>query len=291
MSISKNLLQPWVYSKESWKRPVKQIDPQTGEVIRVWNSIQDAARELKIQAATITAVCRKRRTQRAVGGYSWVYADGSSAQYQWPGVKPKKEVSGKSVLQFTKSGRFLKEWISISAASRSLGICGGSIGSCARGQYQSAGGYLWTFCQKKGESTSQITIDQYTPRAKPVLQFSKEGQLIRQWADAKMAAEELKISVAIIRRCAQGAPHCKSAAGYQWRYLDETIAQCNDIATVNSISGSKSVLQINKITGAVLKKWNSVNSAAKQLKISGTCIRKCANGQRSQASGYIWKYK
>ena len=49
------------------------------------------------------------------------------------------------ILQFTKSGEFIKEWPSISEAERQLGIFHSSICDCLKGRYKSAGGYVWRY--------------------------------------------------------------------------------------------------------------------------------------------------
>lgn len=51
----------------------------------------------------------------------------------------------KKILQFTKSGEFIKEWPSASEASRQLKINRGSICSCCNGKRKSAGGYVWEY--------------------------------------------------------------------------------------------------------------------------------------------------
>lgn len=51
----------------------------------------------------------------------------------------------KKVLQFTKSGEFIREWPSLREASRQLKINCGHICSCCNGKYKSAGGYVWEY--------------------------------------------------------------------------------------------------------------------------------------------------
>ena len=55
------------------------------------------------------------------------------------------EAQSKKVLQFTKSGEFIKEWLSAMEASRKLGIAQSSICSCCNGKRKSAGGYVWKY--------------------------------------------------------------------------------------------------------------------------------------------------
>ena len=49
------------------------------------------------------------------------------------------------ILQFTKSGEFIKEWPSLSEAYRKLGISPGNICYCLKGHYKSAGGFVWRY--------------------------------------------------------------------------------------------------------------------------------------------------
>ena len=56
-----------------------------------------------------------------------------------------KGVNAKKVLQFTKSGEFIKEWPSAREASRQLGIAQSGICRCCRGITKSAGGFIWQY--------------------------------------------------------------------------------------------------------------------------------------------------
>ena len=47
------------------------------------------------------------------------------------------------ILQFTKSGEFIKEWPSLREAGRQLGIQ--NICSCLKGHRESAGGFVWRY--------------------------------------------------------------------------------------------------------------------------------------------------
>ena len=54
-------------------------------------------------------------------------------------------VNAKKILQFTKSGEFIKEWPSLNEAERELGIAHSSISGCCNGIRKSAGGYIWKY--------------------------------------------------------------------------------------------------------------------------------------------------
>ena len=53
----------------------------------------------------------------------------------------------KKILQFTKSGKSIKEWSSIREASRQLKINCGNICSCCNRKRKFAGGYIWKYAE------------------------------------------------------------------------------------------------------------------------------------------------
>ena len=59
--------------------------------------------------------------------------------------KAVSEANSKKVLQFTKSGEFIKEWQSTREAERELGIAHSNICNCCNGKLQYAGGYVWKY--------------------------------------------------------------------------------------------------------------------------------------------------
>ena len=51
----------------------------------------------------------------------------------------------KKILQFTKSGEFIREWPSATEASRHIGIAQPNICNCCRGKLKSTGGFVWRY--------------------------------------------------------------------------------------------------------------------------------------------------
>ena len=51
-----------------------------------------------------------------------------------------------------------------------------------------------------------------------VLQYTKDGKLIKEWASMNSAARELKINKSGIYSCCNGINRTKSYCGYVWRY-------------------------------------------------------------------------
>ena len=64
-------------------------------------------------------------------------------------------------------------------------------------------------------------LGENSPCSKPILQYSKEGEFIKRWANA---GEAERAGIAIrenISKCCRGSPHYKSAGGYVWKFADE----------------------------------------------------------------------
>ena len=55
------------------------------------------------------------------------------------------KANSKKILQFTKSGEFIREWQSIREASRQLKINCSNICQCCNGKRKYAGGYVWEY--------------------------------------------------------------------------------------------------------------------------------------------------
>ena len=56
-----------------------------------------------------------------------------------------KQKLSKKILQYTKSGEFVREWASMTAIWQELGIAKSNICACCKGKLKSAGGYVWRY--------------------------------------------------------------------------------------------------------------------------------------------------
>lgn len=59
--------------------------------------------------------------------------------------KGAKNPNSKTVYQYDKDGDFIKEWGSTMDVERELNIDSSSVARCARGQYKTAGGFIWKY--------------------------------------------------------------------------------------------------------------------------------------------------
>ena len=52
-------------------------------------------------------------------------------------------MSNKTLKQYSLEGEYLRDWNTMSEASKELGIAISSISLCCRGNYKKAGGFIW----------------------------------------------------------------------------------------------------------------------------------------------------
>lgn len=67
---------------------------------------------------------------------------------------------------------------------------------------------------------SQSLKGENNPSSKPVLQYDKEGNFIKEWEYIKLAAISTNINESCISRCCKFK--LKTAGGYIWRYVNQT---------------------------------------------------------------------
>lgn len=117
---------------------INQIDPTTNEIIKIWDSVKEAAKTLKIDASGISHCLSGRYKTSA--GYKWSYTDENFIKYIPVSAKRKP------VLQFDAITKdFIKEWSCAREAAQTLNITANSIQKNCRGTQKTAGGYIWKY--------------------------------------------------------------------------------------------------------------------------------------------------
>jgi hypothetical protein len=116
------------------------------------------------------------------------------------------------VRQYDNSGAFVKEYISISEASRQTGIKLSKISYVCCGKRNSAGGFGWRYV-----SENLDTIPAIAKKNKSVAQFLEDGTFVSSYESLHDAERE----TGILRQCI--TPAIKRggiAGGFIWKYLD-----------------------------------------------------------------------
>ena len=118
-------------------------------------------------------------------------------------------------------------------------------------------------------------------RSKSIIQYDLQGNIVRKWESATVAARELGYSQSCINWCCLRKPKYNSYKGYIWRYAGD-----NDISYKNW----KQIIKMDA-NGNILKEYFNITEASKENGILQTSIANCIHGRSKSAGGFIWKLK
>jgi len=130
------------WKNDHGQKPVEQIDLKSGESLRSFDSVSDAAFSVGGEPTHITAVCSGR--SKSSNGFFWRF---KGSQAQPPRTKLKKKVQQVCL----ETGRDLAVFDSITDAGKAVGITTSGISFCCNGRKSSisAGGFGWKFVQEE----------------------------------------------------------------------------------------------------------------------------------------------
>ena len=126
--------------------------------------------------------------------------------------------------------------------------------------------------------------------ARPVLQFSQNGDFIARYDSANAAGRALGLinGSNIIKCCKR---EIKTSKGFIWKYEDDPTPLELFLKEKKKRTTGKPVLQFS-LEGSFIKEYESCEKAGKAIgENNGSQINRCARGERKMAHGYIWKYK
>lgn len=116
-------------------KKVKQIDPESGEVVKIWDSQIEACEFYNGNPSLISDAIKRNSLTK---GYYWKFEDDNT-----PLIK-KKNPFNKEVEQIDKNTlEVIKVWDSLSEVERILNIPAGNISNVCKGKRKTAGGFIW----------------------------------------------------------------------------------------------------------------------------------------------------
>ncbi len=132
---------------------------------------------------------------------------------------------GHPVVQLNaKTGAFVAEYQSVSAAARAVGIVGSHIQQVCQGEDVTAAGYQWCFTENYDPASYQVRHRQARggPRGthRPVVQYDGDGKQLRVWDNPPAAARALGLHPDSIRYACRGK--LKTAAGFRWSFVTDS---------------------------------------------------------------------
>ena len=184
---------------------------------------------------------------------------------------------GRSVSQYSKSGKFIKKFKSINECSRESEINSSLINDCCSGKQKTSNNFIFRY--------SEDSFDKYDiidNRTKSICQYSLDGKFIKEHKSAKEASIELNLFSNHITNCCNGKAN--SVKGFIFRYKYDPFDK------FKYKTCEKIVLQFS-MSMEFIKEHKSIKSASKELNINNSCISSCCVGRQKTSGGYIFKYK
>lgn len=133
--IKKRLETSRIKGTKTAPKDIYQYDLQ-GNFVAHYKSSSDAERATQINATAIRSACKKQRY--SAGGFLWSYQMGEIS-YDKP-----THPNAKKVLQYNKSGEFIREWDSLADVCKVYGSTPSNLSKrIARGKFR--GKYIWKF--------------------------------------------------------------------------------------------------------------------------------------------------
>ncbi len=186
----------------------------------------------------------------------------------------------KKVLQYNREGIFISEFESLKKVSEFFGVNNTTIIGAIKNETLSCN-YQWKM--KIGHNVPLKIAPYESLKGLPVIQYSKDGILIKNWADAGVAASFLGTTPGQIYVSIRNEQ--KTAANSLWRlqinnHIPLTIPLPKLLRTY------KPVFQIMHDGSKV--KWNSISEAAKNLHITPAHISDCIRNNK-KAGGFLFE--
>ncbi|HVW60815.1 MAG TPA: NUMOD1 domain-containing DNA-binding protein [Puia sp.] len=201
----------------------------------------------------------------------------------------------KEVSQYSLSGKKIRTYESMAAASRALGLSEGVISKVAKGKLVTAGGYVWRWGKEKNIDMQHFLADRRKTirerNGSRITQYSLTGKRIAVFATAMDAQEATGISAANCLKVANGFN--KSAGGFYWKKGAGPAKIDLRKYTWGNQSGAikrrKAVAQYD-LNGKYIRTFTSVTAAAEHMGIGIIGISTACRGLQHTCKGYKWKF-
>lgn len=299
------------HSKDSYKHYQKAVVQATldGKFVNEFESMKKAEDETGISARSICLVCQGKR--RKAGEFTWFY---KKDFVEGKGMRKLKQC--KKVRQYTKKGKFMKEFESVQDAAKAVGALASNISNACNGRQETCRNYIWKFVEeeeKPDETEDWVVLDEY-----PHDKISRDGRIFSTWVkrlkklkiDGKeyrhvsitdIDGVEHKMFVHMLIAKAyipnprglkfanhiDGDPSNNTVENLEWSNHNLNAQHAYD----NGLNSSrKKVRQLED--GVVVGRFDSMAEAAEAVGVSASAISHCCCGDTGlkTAGGYSWEY-
>jgi hypothetical protein len=191
-------------------RPVYQINIDTLEIVKTYESVTQAAETLDCPYSTIGCACHQRVIQSQ--GYYWCFVD------EYDAWRPRMSQKTFNVICIETQQIYL----SASDAQTKTNIEAPYITACCRKEQKTAGGYHWarlSDIELQDEYSEFINQDPTISKFRPVICIETQ----ETYDYAAEASRILNINKESISRCLRNER--EYAGGYHWAYVDDPAQQ------------------------------------------------------------------
>lgn len=272
-----------------------EVNPQTNEVIKFWDSQREIAEAYNIDYNKLTYAithCKKidghkfERYTAALDGLGlFDYSDG---QHQ---------------IKIYECGELVKIASTAKEASKYTGDSSTAISHLLQDGGESRRGYSYEWKLSKTENEAESKAEPTTrPKAEPkkrerkVCQYSLSGELINTYNSVSEALPMTGVSIVTFYRALKGNDilpnYNKVLGGYIWMYEGKKFTYIHKPVT-KAIKRPKKRKAVNQysLSGELLHTYESINEAATANKLGQSQISHCAKGRTSSAGGCVWRYE
>lgn len=122
----------------------------------------------------------------------------------------------KKVYKYDLEGNFIAEYNSMTEAAidNNMLKCDISAATNAKRRKHTSGGFQWR--SFKADKIEPFDILKNSNYSNPIIQYSLQGEKIKEWKTVSNAARELNISRSAIANCLSGVN--KTSGGFIWKY-------------------------------------------------------------------------
>lgn len=196
----------------------------------------------------------------------------------------------KKIYQYNFDGKLINIYNNLEDMHEKTGYTKDYISAACRHTYPSANGYLWVY--EDDETLIQDLLAKIPPKINhPVLQYSLNGELIREYSSYSEVERILGIDKSQISRVVKDKKG--TAGGYFWKDKDDTTPIEEMINKKNNqYNDRKKRVNQYDLQGNFICSYPSIVDAAKAINKSScvSAIGKVCRGKQKTSCGYKWSY-
>ena len=260
-----------------------------GKFIKEYNTIEEASEVSGVHKTSIVSCMQNKHVQ--AGNYIWRYKENEiPMQIDVPTIS---YVDNTPVLMFDNKENLIQEYPSIKEAAETLGISRSNISQCLRGSEESAGGYVWrykNYCRKPLDS---VVLNRSFPTKihhskVAVLQYSLNGQLIKEYESIATASKATGINHAHIAQCTYGERN--RAGNFMWKAKESEDIALQIAPYKERPRRARPVLQYDR-QGNFMQEYQTIEEAANNSGVCQATIIKCLSDPKKSYMDCVWRYK